>query len=200
MEVVVSTRNKNKFREISKILSDSKIKAVSLNEFPRLPKVKENGETFAENACKKALKIARITKRLTIADDSGLEVDMLHGAPGVYSARFSGVRATDQSNNKKLLKMLEGIPMQKRRAKFVCCVAIADANGLVDVLKGMCRGKIAKEQKGKNGFGYDSLFIAVKFKKTFAELSPKVKNKISHRAKAFSKAKKVILKYIKKSH
>jgi XTP/dITP diphosphohydrolase len=200
MEVIVSTRNKNKFKEISKILSDSKIKAVSLDKFPKAPKnIKEDGKTFADNACIKAVKIAKITKKLTVADDSGLEVKALKGAPGVYSARFSGPKATYESNNAKLLRLLKGLPDKKdRRARFACVVAVADENGVVAVVEGSCSGFITQELKGDKGFGYDPLFEVPGHKKTFAELDPKIKNSISHRAKAFAKAKKVILKYINK--
>lgn len=200
MEVIVSTRNKNKFAEISRILSDAKIKAVSLEDFPDAPKrIKEDGETFADNACIKALKIAKSLKKLTVADDSGLEVDALNKAPGVYSARFSGAGATYESNNKKLLKQLAALPNKKqRKARFVCAVAIADAKGIVAVVEGICRGHITLEGKGSKGFGYDPVFEVPAYKKTFAQLSPEVKNQISHRAKAFAKAKKVILKYINK--
>lgn len=199
MEVVVSTRNKNKFAEIKKILSDSKIKALSLDVFPKAPKkIKEDGATFADNACKKALKIAGNTKRLTVADDSGLEVSALDNAPGIYSARFSGPGATYESNNKKLLRLLKDIPGSKRKARFVCCVALADAKGIVGVVQGTCRGTIAPAEKGEKGFGYDPLFICDEYNKTFAQLNSAKKNKISHRAKAFAKAKKIILKYIEK--
>jgi len=200
VEVVVSTRNKNKFREISKILSDAKIKAVSLDKFAKAPKrIKEDGETFADNACIKALKIANSTQKLTVADDSGLEVNALDGEPGVYSARFSGPGATYQSNNRKLLKSLKNLPNKKdRKARFVCAVAIADAKGLIGVVEGVCSGYIVLEEKGAKGFGYDPLFEVSSYKKTFAELNPKIKNRISHRAKAFEKAKKIILKHINK--
>ncbi len=199
MEVIVSTRNKNKFKEISKILSDAKIKALSLDEFPKAPKrIKEDGKTFEDNACIKALKIANSTQKLTVADDSGLEVKALDSAPGVYSARFSGPGATYESNNRKLLKSLKDLPNKKdRKARFVCAVAIADAKGIIAVVEGVCSGYIALEEKGAKGFGYDPLFEVTAYKKTFAQLSPKIKNQISHRAKAFAKAKKVILRYIK---
>jgi len=197
MEVIVSTRNRNKFKEISKILKDSKIKAISLDHFPRAPRVKEDGKTLEENAAKKALRIAHFTKRLTVADDSGLMVDALNGAPGIYSARFAGNGATYKTNNEKLLKVLNGLPLKKRKARFICCVAVADEDGIVDIVKGIYPGVIAKQLKGRNGFGYDPLFISSRLGKTFAQLEPSVKNRISHRARAFAKAKKVILNYIK---
>ncbi len=200
MEVVVATRNKDKFKEISKILKNSRIKTISLDCYPGAPLVKEDGKSFCLNASKKALKIAGFTKRLTVADDSGLEVAALAGKPGLYSARFAGQKATYEMNNKKLLKCLESIPLKKRKARFICCVAIADAKGIVDVVEGVYRGYIGTQAKGKNGFGYDPLFVCPRFKRTYAQISPLLKNKISHRAKAFTKAKKVILKYIKGSN
>lgn len=199
MEVVISTRNREKLNEIKRILNSAKIEAIGIEQFKNIPKVVEDGSTFADNAAKKALKIAKITKRLTLADDSGLEVEALNGAPGVYSARFSGKGADYRSNNRKLLMMLKGVPFRKRKARFVCSVAIADAKGIIAVVEGICRGVITTEEKGKKGFGYDPLFICNGYKKTFAELTPSLKNRISHRGKAFAKAKQIILKYIKKN-
>ncbi len=198
MEVLVSTRNHNKFREISAMLKNSRINAISLEGFSGLPEVVEDGATLPENACKKALTIARLTKRLTVADDSGLMVDALDGAPGVYSARFSGPGATYASNNEKLLTLLTNVPMKKRTARFVCCVAVADAHGIVGVVEGVFRGVIALTAKGSNGFGYDPLFWVPSLNRTLAQLSAAEKNRISHRAKAFRKAKKVIVEYIRK--
>ena len=197
MEVVVSTKNKDKFREISAILKHSGIKTLRLESFEGIPEVVEDGSTFKDNACKKALTIARITNRLTVADDSGLEVAALNGAPGVYSARFSGKGATYQSNNDKLLKMLKDVPKKQRKAKFICCVAVADAHGIVDVVFGQCRGIISDSAKGRNGFGYDPVFIYPKLNKTFAQISSSLKNSISHRSQAFNRAKKVVLRYLK---
>ena len=134
MDVVVSTRNKDKFKEISQILEDVNIETISLDEFTDIPEVEEDGNTFADNAIKKAVTIARLTKRLTVADDSGLEVFALEQAPGVYSARYSGEGATYQSNNNKLLEELKNIPTEKRAARFVCRVAILDQNGkIIDI-------------------------------------------------------------------
>ncbi|MFH1459338.1 MAG: XTP/dITP diphosphatase [Candidatus Omnitrophota bacterium] len=196
MEVVVSTRNKNKFKEIYRILKDKKIKVISLEKFSHIPEVKENGKTFNANACKKALEIAKITKHLTVADDSGLEVAVLNNTPGIYSARFSGPGATYEKNNEKLLTKLKGVPKSKRKARFVCCVAVADAQGIIDVVEGFYPGFILDKIKGKNGFGYDPVFYCPRLKKTFAQISSLQKNRISHRARAFNKAKKVILRYI----
>ncbi|RKY36760.1 MAG: non-canonical purine NTP pyrophosphatase [Candidatus Omnitrophota bacterium] len=196
MKIVISTRNKNKFKEISRILKGPQIELASLDNFTDLPLVVEDRDSFADNAAKKALTIAKIVNNLTVADDSGLMVDALSGEPGVYSARFSGQNATYASNNKKLLELLKDVPFNKRTAQFVCCVAIADARGVISIVRGTYEGIISTELKGENGFGYDPLFIAPDFQQTFAQLSAEVKNRISHRAKAFIKAKKIILDYI----
>jgi XTP/dITP diphosphohydrolase len=197
MEIVVSTRNKNKFREISAMLKSSSLTALNLDNFSGIPEVEEDGATFRDNACKKALTVARLTMRLTVADDSGLAVDALDGAPGVYSARFSGKQATYASNNAKLLKLLRDVPRKKRTARFICCVAVADAGGIVAVVEGVYRGIITEEEKGRNGFGYDPVFYSPALKKTFAQLSQAHKNRISHRAKAFKKAKTVLTRYLR---
>lgn len=199
MEVIVSTRNRNKFREISRILKNGKIRPLSLDKFPQAPKVKEDAATFEGNASKKALKIARVTNILTVADDSGLLVDALRGEPGIFSARFAGRGATYEKNNKKLLRLLAGVPKKKRGATFICCVAIADSKGIIGIVKGACRGYINECPVGGYGFGYDPIFIIPKLKKTFAQVPSALKNRISHRAKAFAKAKRLILRYIQKN-
>jgi XTP/dITP diphosphohydrolase len=131
-----------------------------------------------------------------VADDSGLEVEYLNGNPGVYSARFSGKGATYKSNNEKLLMFLKGVPFVKRKACFKCVIAVADKGKVVGTAEGVCNGKICLEPKGENGFGYDPVFIPDGYKKTFAEMEPAWKNKISHRSKALTKAKKIIAKYL----
>ena len=192
LEIVISSRNKEKKRELKALLKGLKIKVLDLNDFQAAPKVEEKGKTFEENAAAKALKIASFTKRLTIADDSGLEVEALGGRPGIYSARFAGENTTYEVNNRKLLRALGGIPKPKRRAKFVCVIAIADKNKLVGLVRGECIGRITFEPKGKNGFGYDPVFFSPKYNKTFAQLSSKEKNSISHRGRALRKARKII--------
>jgi len=198
MEVVIATRNKDKFKEISKILKNSNIKTLSLDDFPGVPQVKEDGKTLVDNALKKALTIARFTRRLTVSDDSGLVVDALGGGPGVYSSRFAGKGATYKKNNEKLLKLLKDVPQAKRQAKFICCVAVAEPGKIIGIVDGIHRGFITFETKGRNGFGYDPLFVCPGLNKTFAQLSPSLKNRVSHRARAFRKAKKLILEYIRK--
>jgi XTP/dITP diphosphohydrolase len=199
LEIVISSRNKEKKRELKALLKGIRIKVLDLNYFPAAPKVKETGKTFEANAKLKALKIAKFTKRLTLADDSGLVVGALGGMPGVRSARFAGGDAAYEANNRKLLKLLEGVPKSKRRAKFVSVVAIADQGGIVGVVRGECSGRITLAPKGRNGFGYDPVFFSPKFKKTFAELTPSRKNSISHRGRALKKARAVILSCLRKS-
>jgi XTP/dITP diphosphohydrolase len=191
-EVVVATRNKDKAREIKRILKGLGVKVLALDAFRNIPKVIEDKKTFRGNASKKARIVSRYTKRLTIADDSGLEVDALGGRPGVKSARFAGKEQDYGKNNAKLLRLLERIPSSKRKARFVCVISIAKGGRVLDVVEGTCSGRIAFKSKGKTGFGYDPVFISPKYGRTFAELGPRLKNKISHRYRALKKAKRAI--------
>ncbi|MCM8766201.1 MAG: XTP/dITP diphosphatase [Candidatus Omnitrophica bacterium] len=197
-ELVIATYNLDKRREIENLLSGLNIKIRTLLDFSDLPEIKEEGLTFEENALKKALLCARWTKLLSLADDSGLVVDYLQGKPGVYSARFAGREATYEENNRKLLSLLEGLPYNKRKAKFVCCIALAEPKGLIKLVKGTCSGKIAKEIRGDYGFGYDPVFIPYGYSKTFAELGGRIKDKISHRSRALRKIKRFIVEYFEK--
>lgn len=197
-ELVIATKNKKKLQEIKDILRGLDLEIISLSGYSSLPRVIENKLTFKENAVKKAMKLARFTGKLTMGEDSGLCVDSLGGAPGVYSSRFAGKNKSDLKNNLKVLKLMEGVPLKKRKAHYACAVAIADKDGLVGVVEGRCFGIIGYEQKGDQGFGYDPLFIIPAYKKTFAELGTRVKHKMSHRYRALEKAKKVLQKYIEK--
>ena len=192
LEIVISSRNKEKKRELKALLKGLDIKVLDLNDFPGAPEVKETGDTFEANARLKAAKVAKYTGRLTLADDSGLVVEALGGMPGVRSARFAGDDATYEENNFKLLKYLEGVPANKRSAKFISVAALADPKGIIAAVKGECSGRITLAPKGKNGFGYDPVFYSPKFKKTFAELSASQKNSISHRGRALKKARTII--------
>jgi len=196
-ELIVATKNKKKFKEIKEILRsfNLKIKLRSLLDYQDIPKILEDGKTFKENAIKKAVKIARYTGKLVLGEDSGIEVEALSGKPGVYSARFAGKNEDDWKNNLKLLKLLEGVPLKKRKARYVCAVALADKDGLINVKEGRCFGLIGFEMRGRYGFGYDPLFIIPKYKKTFAELGPKIKHKISHRFRALKKLEKTLRDY-----
>jgi XTP/dITP diphosphohydrolase len=197
MQLLLASRNRDKLKELTAMLHDLQLDALSLADMPNLPGVVEDGATIRDNAVKKAVQMARMAKKLTLADDTGLEVDALKGEPGVRSARFAGDEATYHKNNKKLLKLLEGVAYEKRTARFRCVVAIADENGLYDSVEGICNGTILEAERGGSGFGYDPLFLADGQTKTFAELSPEVKDRISHRAKAMQKAWAVLSRYLR---
>lgn len=193
MEIVLATNNFDKVKEIKRILHGLKIKILTLKDFPGLPEVREDGKTLRENAVKKAVQIARRTGKIALADDSGLEVKALGGKPGVHSSRFAGPGCTYNDNNRKLLRLMRGVPLPKRNARFVCMIAIAMSDGKARTVTGICKGKITPEIRGKQGFGYDPVFIPAGFKKTFAEMGLRIKNKISHRAEALIKARKILV-------
>ena len=197
MQLLVASRNKHKLKELAALLQDLPLEAVPASSIRALPEIVEDGATIRDNAIKKAVETARVAKKLTLADDTGLEVDALKGEPGVRSARFAGEDATYHENNKKLLERLAGVAYDKRTARFRCVVAIADENGLCECVEGICNGTILEAERGGGGFGYDPLFIADGQTKTFAELSPEVKNRISHRAKAMQKAWAVLSRYLR---
>jgi XTP/dITP diphosphohydrolase len=196
MDMVVATKNRKKLQEIKEILKGLDLRITSLADYPKAPRIIENGRTFEANAIKKAVKIARFSRKLTLGEDSGLCVDALGGKPGIYSSRFSGKDKKDLKNNLKLLRLLKGLPLIKRKAYYSCAVALADKKGLIAAVEGRCSGLIGYALKGHFGFGYDPLFIIPRYKKTFAQLGPRVKHKISHRYRALEKAKKIIQKYI----
>lgn len=196
-ELIIATTNPGKLREIRELLKDLDLKITSLSDYPGAPKVEEDGKNFAQNALKKAATIALYTGKLTLGEDSGLEVKALGNKPGIYSARFSGTGATDKKNNAKLLRSLRGVLLKKRQARYRCFAALVDGKGVIDVVNGSCAGVIALKGKGNNGFGYDSLFFLPRYNKTFGELGPAIKARISHRARAFAKVKHVLRKYLK---
>lgn len=196
IELIIATTNPGKLREIKEFLKDFHLRITSLSDYPDAPKVEEDGKNFAQNALKKAVTIALYTGKLTLGEDSGLEVKALGNKPGIYSARFSGANATDKKNNAKLLRVLRGVPLRKRQARYRCFAALVDGKGIIDVVSGTCAGLIALRGRGNNGFGYDPLFFLPRYNKTFGELDLAIKAKISHRARALSKVKKVLKKYI----
>ncbi|REJ36627.1 MAG: non-canonical purine NTP pyrophosphatase [Bacillota bacterium] len=193
-KLVVATRNRKKWQELAALLADLPVEVLGLDAFPGAPEVEETGETFADNARLKAVAAARHTGHWAIADDSGLEVDALGGRPGVYSARFAGPGATDAANNELLLKLLDGVPPEKRRARFRCAIAIASPSGETWVDEGVCEGIITDAPRGDGGFGYDPLFLVPELGKTFAEMGETVKNRISHRARALSLARERLMR------
>ncbi len=193
MELVLATGNRDKQREIKALLCDLAVTIRTLDEFPSAPSVVEDGKTCHENAGKKAREIARWTGALTLADDTGLEVEALGGAPGVLAARYAGDRATYADNCRKLLDELNGVPEERRGARFLTVVAIADPAMppvvSVDLVEGVLHGRIAEACSGVHGFGYDPVFVVPALGQTLAELSLDQKNRISHRALALVKAK-----------
>ena len=199
MELVVATKNKKKLAEIKEILKGLNLKIFSLADYPKAPRIIENGRTFRENAIKKAVKIAKFTQKLTLGEDSGLCVNALKGKPGVYSSRFAGKDKSDRKNNLKLLKLLKDLPLNKRGAHYYCAVALADKNGLAGVAEGECSGFIGFIPKGNFGFGYDPLFVIPEYKKTFAQLGPAIKHKMSHRFRALRKTKPLLATYLKRN-
>lgn len=193
MELVVATRNQGKLKEIRRLLEETGIVVRGLEQFPELPEVEEDGATFAANACKKAETIARLTGRLTLADDSGLEVAALNGAPGVYSARYAGEGASDSDNNAKLLAALEGVAAEGRQGAFCCAMALAAPGQETRLFFGRVEGRILTETRGTGGFGYDPLFLVREYAQTMAELPMETKNRISHRGQALRQALEVLL-------
>ena len=193
MKILIATTNPGKFTELKAML-DAGLEWLNLSDFENLGEVIEDGETFAENARKKALLYAKQTKLWTIADDSGLVVDALGGQPGVKSARFSGAKETDRSlldhkNMAKVLELLQGVPTEKRTARFVCRLCLAGPEKILIETEGDLEGFIAEKQQGKNGFGYDPIFFVPQLNKTIAQLTTEQKNAISHRGNAIRKFK-----------
>lgn len=189
MKIFLATGNRHKIDEIKAIFSEiskeKNIEILSIKDGIEIPDVVEDGETFEENSQKKAIEIAKFLNMIAIADDSGLCVDILNGEPGVYSARYSG-EGTDEANNRKLIKNLQG--KANRKARFVSVISIAKPDGKVFSFRGEVEGEIVDEKRGDTGFGYDPHFYIEEYKKTLAEM-PEIKNKISHRAKALKKLK-----------
>ena len=189
---MIATRNKGKIREIREALNGLDLRIYALSDFPNVPNIEEDGKNFTENALKKARFYSKYFEMMTVADDSGLEVNSLKGLPGIYSASYAGEGASSQANNQKLLSALEGVPVSKRGAKFKCLLAMVSPDGKEAIAEGSCNGSIGFREKGKRGFGYDPLFILPKYGKTMAELSLEEKNKISHRGKALRKIRNLI--------
>ena len=186
MDLLIASKNRHKVEEISAILRVPGLRLLSMHDYPDLPDVEEDGATFEANACKKALALARETGLWALADDSGLEVEFLGGAPGVYSARYAGEPVSYPANNRKLLDALRGA--RNRRARFRSVMALASPAGACRTVEGRCAGHIAPEERGRNGFGYDPLFIPAGYAQTFAEMGDELKNRISHRAASLREA------------
>jgi XTP/dITP diphosphohydrolase len=184
VDIVLATRNPKKIEEIRRILESSGIVIRTLEDFPGCPDVAEDGRTFEANAVKKAVAVARYTGRTALADDSGLEVDALGGAPGVFSARYAGEEADDRRNLAKLLDAMRFVSDEERRAKFICCIALGFPDGTARTFVGTVAGTLAREPRGTGGFGYDPVFFPIGESRTFAEMDDDEKDAISHRGRA----------------
>lgn len=186
--VVLASRNSKKCAEIRALLEPYGVELLSVADFEEAKDVDEDGETFQENAEKKARQTALAVRHWALGEDSGLRVDALDGAPGIYSARYSGPDADDDTNNAKLIRDLDPVPDERRGCQYVCHVALADPDGEIRLnVEATCRGRITRQAHGTNGFGYDPYFLVPEYHRTFGELSPLVKQQLSHRARAFQR-------------
>ncbi len=184
MTLLVATTNRGKLLELQQLLAPLALDVIALDQLEDPPIVEEDGETFAENAIKKAVTLARFSGYPTLADDSGLCVDVLAGEPGVLSARYAGVQGDDKANNARLIQELQQIPLRRRTAHFHCSIALAWPDGRYSTVAGQIDGFIINEERGTHGFGYDPLFLVPEYGKTMAELPSDMKNRISHRGRA----------------
>jgi XTP/dITP diphosphohydrolase len=184
MRLLVATNNPGKIREYRDLMAELDFELVGLSDIGITTEVDETGQTFEENARLKAMAYGQASGLVTLADDSGLEVEVLNGAPGVYSARYAGNGATDADRYRKLLAVLEGVPWELRAARFRCVIALAWPDGRVETFEGQCNGVIGLEPKGTHGFGFDPVFFMPEYGSTMAELPEQVKNRVSHRARA----------------
>jgi XTP/dITP diphosphohydrolase len=183
IQLICATRNQHKTREFRELLGDQ-FQIADLSNYPKIQLPEETGSTFRENAVEKALTVSRMVDKLVIADDSGLEVDALNGAPGMFSARYAGENASNIQNIEKLIQELRRKPDERRSGRFRCVIALAQNGKVREFFEGVVEGCILESPRGANGFGYDPIFQPAGFEQTFAEMMPALKNKISHRAKA----------------
>lgn len=200
MRLLIATRNPGKLKEYEQLLAGLPVTLTYLSGEGIAHEVEETGETFADNAIHKAEEYARISGLLTLADDSGLEVDALDGEPGVHSARYAGPRATDEDRYQVLLERMRDVPWEERGARFRCVIAVAEPEGGVWTTEGTCEGVIALAPKGEHGFGYDPVFYLPDQEKTMAQLAPEVKNRMSHRARAAQEIRPILERILRRQH
>ena len=196
IEIVIATRNRHKVRELKPLLAVRGVRWLSLDDVDPVPPIHEDGRTFDANAIKKARAVAKATGRLALADDSGIEVDALGGAPGVRSARFAGAHGDGAANNARLLRLLHGVPAHRRGAQYRCSLALASPTRLLTVTCGTWRGRIAREPQGRRGFGYDPVFFVPRFGKTVGQLAAPIKQEFSHRAVAATRMKQMLRRLV----
>ena len=193
-KIIFATGNAGKMKEVREILKDLNVEVLSMKEAGIQADVEENGKTFQENAVIKAREIMKISGEVVLADDSGLEIDYLNKEPGIYSARYMGEDTSYRIKNANLIERLQGVPDEKRTARFVCAIAAAFPDGSVETTEGTIEGRIGYEEKGENGFGYDPIFYVPEFGCTTAELTGEQKNQVSHRGKALEAMKEILRK------
>ncbi len=184
MRLIIATGNEDKVREIDEILEGTGFEAISMKQAGFSPDIVEDGTTFEENALKKAMAVHELSGEYVMADDSGLCIDALDGAPGIYSARFCGEDSTYEEKFRKIFEMLADVPEDKRTAQFVCAIAVVKPDGTSFTVRGECKGVLHEKPVGENGFGYDPIFYVPEFGMTTAQMDPEVKNSISHRGRA----------------
>ena len=194
--LLLATTNQGKIRELKARLKSLPLDIFSLQDLHLTQVFPEKGQTFLENARGKSLFYSRHWTNLTLAEDSGIEIDHLNGAPGVYSSRFAGPEATDEANLQKVLRLLEGIPPDKKKARFVSCMVLSRKGRVITEIQEHAQGLIISEKKGQGGFGYDPIFYYPPLGKTFAQLSPDEKNAVSHRGRALGKLYAFLLDYL----
>ncbi len=194
--LLIATTNKKKLEEFVELFKGFPVRIISLGDYPDVREVPETGQTFGENASLKALGYAKQSGMLTLAEDSGLCCDALEGAPGVFSARFSGGAKSDEDNNRKLMRLLEGLPDNCRGAHYKSVIAIAEPGRIVGLAEGEVHGTIHRKPRGSNGFGYDPIFFYPPYQKTFGEVSAEMKHRVSHRAAALGRAKMLLGQYL----
>lgn len=191
--IVAATKNRHKIQEIEAITQEFGMSIISRDEagVPDI-EINEDGETFEENSYKKAFEIMKLCNNITIADDSGLEVDCLDGAPGVYSARFAGKDGDDDANNRKLMELIKDVPYEQRTGRFVSVITMVFPDGETISARGEVEGHLLTEKRGTSGFGYDPLFVPEGYDRTFGELGPEIKNSISHRSRALARLRELL--------
>ena len=192
MKLLIATRNRGKKREYARLLEGLDMQLITLDDLGVTKTIKEDGASYTENALLKARGYAAATGLVTLADDSGLEVDALDGAPGVLTARYAGQGATDEQRYSLLLEQLKDVPHEHLTARFRCVIALAWPDGRVEITEGICEGRITREPRGEHGFGYDPVFYVPEYGCTMAELPPEIKNRISHRARAAAAASEIL--------
>jgi len=197
MKIVFASGNEGKVKEIKEMLEGMGIELVSLKDYADVPEIVEDGKSFLENALKKARIISSFTGETVLADDSGLQVDVLGGEPGIYSARYAGDKANDDDNINLLLAKLKDIPQEKRTASFCCALVLYKVDGSYDSFESKWKGLIIDDRRGSNGFGYDPVFFDPELKKTAAELPPEIKNRVSHRGQAFAELKRKLVERLR---